>query len=123
MAMIISPRELMRDGQPSGLFHMTEHSDEDSRQIIYPVGLCAENCPGHSTPAEAYLHYRQGLLVKARFDAVDENEQRKCAVCGEWTNKAAYVNSTMFEMWPLCDLHLNKESLAPIVLAVPTTPA
>ena len=117
MARILSPRERKIDGQPAGLFHMTVHSDEE--KWCYPIGPCAENCPGHATAEEAYRHYQEGKITKVRLDGFDEHKQKKCAVCGAWTQKAACVDGEIFEYWPLCDQHLNIEEVTKILLAVP----
>ncbi len=115
MARIFSPRELTADGKPSGLFHMTVHSDESD--WCYPVGPCADGCPGHPTAAEAYRHYLTGEAAKIRLDGFDKDEQRKCAVCGAWTQKAAVIDGEIFKMWPLCDAHLTKEEATKLVMA------
>lgn len=118
MARIYSPRELNTDGKPSGLYHMTVHSDEE--KWCYPVGPCASQCPGHPTPEEAYRHYQEGKIAKVRLDGYDEHKQEKCVVCSAWTQKAASTEGEFFEYWPLCDLHLNIDEVTKIILAPPT---
>jgi hypothetical protein len=56
----------MRYGQPrplekSKLWHFTERIDE----TVYPVGYCAEECPGHETEQEAREHFAQWQRDKA----------------------------------------------------------
>lgn len=117
MARIYSPREITKDGQATGLYHMTVHSDEEKWCIA--TGLCAAGCPGHATPAEALRHWQEGQLQKVKFDAIDEDTQRKCAICGAWTQKAGYIQGELFESFPLCDAHLDLESFKKLYLAEP----
>lgn len=117
MARIIMPRELERQGQPAGLFHMTVSSDEEN--WCYPIGPCADKCPGHSTPEEARIHYQEGKLTRLKLDGFDGETQKKCIVCGAWTQTAAYVDDDLFEFWPLCAAHLNVEEATRILLSIP----
>jgi len=98
----------MRDtkGDPGGLWHYTAENDER----IFPVGYCAQGCPGHATPEEAREHYRLYLLDNARYDGALTNEKRKCEMCSEWTQDYAYIPLSM-EIHILCDEHRNRETL------------
>lgn len=93
-------------GNPSGLWHYTVANDDR----VYPVGYCAQECAGHATPEEAQEHYRLYLLDNARYDGVRTNEQKKCAVCGAWTQRFASIPMVM-EIYVLCDDHCNRETL------------
>jgi hypothetical protein len=117
MTRIIRPRELEREGKPLGLFHMTVSSDEED--WCYAIGPCASKCPGHPTPEEARAHYQEGKLTLLKLDGFDSETQKKCIVCGEWTQTAAYVDDDMFEYWPLCTTHLTLEEATRILLSLP----
>lgn len=66
-------------------------------------------CPGHDTPDEAYIHQTDWLLSRTRFDQSLANEQRRCQVCGEWTQGLASVDHYSFV---LCDGHRTREHVA-----------
>jgi hypothetical protein len=93
-------------GNPSGIWHYTAQNDD----YVYPVGYCAQDCPGHATPEEAREHYRLYLLDTARYDGVSKDEQRKCEKCGEWTQGYVHIPLSM-ERHVLCDNHRNRETL------------
>jgi ferredoxin len=94
----------------TGLYHYTCTNGNHS----YAVGYCASGCPGHATPEEAFEHYRQYILdTRVNYDGLDQNTQRKCAVCGEWTQHFALVESRRY---PLCDAHRNREELDKLVI-------
>jgi hypothetical protein len=105
MAMVYDAREILKDGKPTGLFHFTAGSDEE-RGCVYPVGLCAQGCPGHATKEAAYEHYTQWRVDLIKLDGRDQEHQSKCRVCAAWTDRFAYVDHRPFgEEWPLCDEH------------------
>jgi hypothetical protein len=109
MALIYMPRQLLKDGKPSGIWRMTVASDE--MDFTEPVGACAKDCPGHTTADEAYKHYHEGQLATVTFDGVDDNVQQKCLVCTAWTQRYAVLRGDMWGRYPLCGLHLDMESL------------
>lgn len=103
------PRELLKDGKPTGLWHYTCRNDDR----VWPVGYCAQDCPGHATPEEAREHYRQYLLDNARYDGYLRDEQRKCEICGAWTQR--YAEGPHIFMHVLCDEHCNREGLSQVI--------
>ena len=108
------PRELKdKDGNPSGIWHYTCMNDGR----IWPVGYCAQGCPGHDTKEGAYEHYRQYELDTSRYDGTYSGTQRKCEICGEWTQRFASVGPDHMEMHTLCDAHRNRETLDTLVEA------
>lgn len=79
---------------------------------VWPVGYCAEGCPGHHTRAEAREHYRQFLLERFAQYGGRLNSPAACAVCGRNTSLFASVEYHFdCEVVPLCSLHLNREGL------------
>jgi hypothetical protein len=110
MAMIYMPREIIRDGKPSGLFHMTAGSDE-SAGYVYPVGGCAKDCPGHATKDEAEEHWHRSRLDSGlRLKQTSAQEMRKCEVCGVFTPMMAVLDVQPFgDSWFLCEEHCTRE--------------
>jgi anaerobic ribonucleoside-triphosphate reductase len=73
----------------------------------YLVGYCAtDKCEGHNTEKEACEHYRQYLLDTRLRYFTENNEQRKCKVCGEWTQGRATIDMEIFD---LCPTHQTRE--------------
>lgn len=135
-----SPKEIMKDGKGTGLYHYCC----SSRDTIYAVGYCSpyvgcpnctteghwplkecllcggkglvpsENpCPGHHSKDAACEHYRQYLLDKATFNYIDENTKHKCSICGAWTQQVAEIKGHL--IWEyLCDEHCNRDGLSRI---------
>lgn len=127
-------------GQGTGLFHYTcardlevwsvgncsplescpDCKDRDPPFGLIDCGRCggkrlvrkANPCSGHATVEEACEHQKEYELDHARFDAVLDNEQRKCVVCQAWTQRMAQVGHGLMHSYALCDLHCNRESLA-----------
>lgn len=91
------------DGSPSGLFHYTVANG--SGKTVYPVGYCANDCPGHATAEEAEEHYRQFELDNVHFNE-NPTEQRRCQVCGEWTQGVGY---THWKVFYLCLNHQTRD--------------
>lgn len=64
---------------------------------------------GHETAEQACGCYRRYLLdTRTRYDLSHPEYQRKCAKCGAWTEAAAEVDHTIFD---LCDEHRTREVL------------
>ena len=101
-----------RDGKPTGLWHYTVTNDNTKR--THPVGYCANGCEGHPTPDGAREHYKEYRLDHARYNAKLSGVQKKCEVCGEWTQGAAEIAFEM-ELHVLCDQHRNREELSKLV--------
>lgn len=102
------PRELKgSDGKGNGLFHYTVRNDNR----IFAVGYCAEGCDGHPTEEAARRHYTEYLLDnRLQLDLQLTGQQRRCEVCGEWTQGLARVDHS--SSWPLCDQHRTREAVA-----------
>lgn len=67
-------------------------------------------CPGHPTAKEAEAHQREFEIDHAQYlEMMDEGVQRKCEICGVWTQGAAVMGE--WEQHYLCDLHRNRENL------------
>jgi hypothetical protein len=67
---------------------------------------------GHATKEEAYECYKTYMLdLYLDFDKVDTDHQNKCKVCGEWTQKGAWIRGGHMHEWDLCDKHLNRETV------------
>jgi len=129
--------ELTKDGKPTGTFHYVEARDGFVYPIGYCAGwqpwmdgpvanshvseavLAQERARlapfkgkfhthGHATEEEARACYKSYLLdLHARFDHALEGEQRKCQVCGAWTDRLASAGLIHVV---LCPLHCNRES-------------
>lgn len=95
--------------QDTGLYHYTCTNGDHT----YAVGYCADGCPGHATPEEAQEHYRQYTLdTQTHYNGVNNDTQRKCEVCGEWTQHYALVEHRRYA---LCDEHRNRDELEKLV--------
>lgn len=139
----LAAREIVSDDGPTGKYHYTSMRDDIVRPIGYCAGwqpwmdgpveglhvpekiLEQERLKlapfkgkfhshGHENPEEACGCYREFILdTKVRFDHTLSDEQRKCRVCGEWTQSLASIDSFVFI--PLCKAHLNRDSVAKYV--------
>lgn len=68
---------------------------------------------GHATAEEAAACYREYLLDhKLQLMRKDSGSQRKCKVCGKWTNFWAQCDS---KIWHLCEEHNNREEVAKLL--------
>lgn len=64
---------------------------------------------GHSTPEEAAECYKQYLLdFNLRLNICEQDTQRKCKICDEWTSLYAMVDSHIFQ---LCEKHNTREEV------------
>lgn len=133
--------ELIRNGRGSGLYHYCVNHRNDVYPIGYcspwtscpaclgkgsfplkDCSLCGGRgliavetpCPGHSTKEEAYEHYRQYLIDKAKFTGELEDTQHRCEICGEWTQKLAEIPGHIIWHY-LCDLHCNRAGLSEVL--------
>ena len=86
MAMWYQARQRASDGK----WHYTASSDE-STELCYPVGACADDCPGHDTAAEAQEHYHQGICAGEIKERDSDQEQKKCVECDAWTQHRAML--------------------------------
>ena len=71
---------------------------------------CCKNCDGHDSPEEASECRRQYNIKTAQSGWSDEL-QRKCAVCGEWTQSYKIVDREFPTEYYLCSSHNNVEIL------------
>ena len=75
---------------------------------------CTDTCQ-HTTEEEACRHFYVYCLEQSKVHETPD-EQYKCKICGAWTSKSL----GNIQMWlaispvPLCERHLNKESLASV---------
>ncbi len=85
-------REL-ESGPNAGKWHYT--CSNSSGSSIYPVGACADHCPGHETPEAALRHYVEGLAAGEIREREDPDEQKKCVKCAAWTQHRAMLWGVM----------------------------
>jgi hypothetical protein len=105
------PSELRdANGGHAGKWHYTVTNDK----VTFPAGYCADGCAGHDTPEGAREHFKEYLLDNARFDGKLSNQQRKCEICGVYTERLGQVPSMMVHH-SLCDEHCNREGLAQVL--------
>ena len=93
-------------------YHFTCRNDDR----IWPVGYCAEECPGHDTPEEAAAHYHEYLLDHRLEFEDDPSTQIRCEVCDVWTT--GYARLDQMRIINLCDEHKTRAVVAEL-----TTPA
>ncbi len=102
----LKPRQKEGDGK----WHYTSHN---KRTGTYPIGYCADGCPGHDTAEDAAEHYRQYLLDNLRFTDDDPNasSQHRCEAegCDVFTSGAADAPGCMTRT--LCAAHRNREAV------------
>lgn len=101
-----------RQRQDNHLWHYTRKNDNQ----IWPIGYCADSCPGHSTPEEARDHYRSYMFDNhLSLDHTMSNQQRHCEApdCNEWTQKFAMLGQ--WQMFILCDAHRNRATIELLV--------
>ena len=110
------PREITKEGKPTGLFHYTCRNDNQ----IWPVGPCADGCPGHATTDEAREHYRQWLIDGITFYAeTQEWPKEKCE--SEGCNQQATFwgvsrnEPGQFNQRRFCKDHATKEEMAKFI--------
>jgi hypothetical protein len=73
---------------------------------VYAVGVCATNCLGHETADGATRHYADGLAAGELREIDDEDEQRRCLVCNEWTQHRVILwGAPHFPSLPVCAGH------------------
>ena len=53
----------------------------------WPEGYCATNDCRHDTAEEAAACYRKWLVEQKASVSTDGEAQRKCLLCGEWTQR------------------------------------
>jgi len=90
-----------------GFWHYTVALDEnDKRGLAYPVGYCADDCPGHATEHEAREHYAQWVCDGQILDRADPVVQMRCVACGEWTQRRViFERERHGHEISLCEIH------------------
>jgi DnaJ-class molecular chaperone len=130
------PKEIIKNGKGSGLYHYCCSHGED----IYPVGYCSpwrscpvcndsgsfplqdcrlcegkglvkvtDPCQGHLTKEDACNHYREYLLDRAKY-AQEIEGKHECEICGELTSRIANIPGHILS-YSLCAEHCNREGL------------
>ena len=85
-------------------YHVSEAEVEKHNRFAHKY-----HSHGHDTEQEACECYKEYQLDhKLRFSK-SESEQRKCKVCGEWTQNFAEVDCRLIT---LCDKHNNREEVS-----------
>lgn len=136
--------EISKDGKPTGRYHMTCQSGSGIWPVGYCASTrtcpeckghsfmrvmeidcarCAnkgyievEPCPGHATPKEAELHFREYQADHAKYDCTLAHEQRPCRVCKAWTQ--TFVRLAEFEsILVLCDAHRTRDQVLALLKA------
>jgi hypothetical protein len=75
---------------------------------------------GHGTAEEAYACYQRfGLDQELQLNREHPDEQRRCMVCGVWTNRYASLGDETERQFDLCDSHRTR----PYVEQLLTPPA
>lgn len=99
------PREIRgSDGKGTGKYHWTCQNGDR----IWPVGYCAEGCPGHHSPEDAAEHYRQWVIDQGFDVSTSDSQRHKCAECGEWTWDQLHLKGSGNVLF-LCENHRDRE--------------
>jgi hypothetical protein len=107
----LQPRQRKNEDGTLGKWHMTNKHDDD----VYPVGYCADGCPGHDTPDEAREHFRAYLLDSTDYDTRHRwGSPRRCEVCGKFTTR--FVQTAWEHVHTLCPAHANRDGLAAVLV-------
>ena len=97
-----------RQRQSDGKWHYTR---SNKRTGVYPIGNCAEDCPGHDTAEEACEHQKEYLLDRVQFteDSADAGTLHRCEArgCETMTSGSAAIGGSRH--WHLCAAHRNRE--------------
>ena len=107
---------MTKDGKPTGKYHYTCRNDNR----IWPVGLCAEGCPGHATPEEASEHWRAYLIQGIEFNKITQEwPKEKCEAEG-CNEQATMIGCTknepgVFNHRRFCDTHAVPEEFAKFI--------
>lgn len=112
------PREIIKDGKSTGLFHYTCRNGDR----IWPVGLCASDCPGHTTEQEAREHWRLYLIQGIEFTPImREWPKEKCESegCNEQAMTVGFIKHKpdVFNHHMFCAKHATPEEMAKFIKA------
>lgn len=107
------PRQL-QNGPSASKWHYTRMNDDR----IWPIGYCAEDCPGHDSPNEARAHYRLYLLNNSlRFhpdtDAADTLHRCEAPDCSAYTSGSASLG--VWIRFDLCAAHRTREVVEQLI--------
>ena len=103
MVQLYKPRQI-RGGDNAGKWHYTVGSDEDG--ATYPIGACADGCPGHDTAHLAVVHFAESLADGEIRERDDDFRMKKCIVCDTWTQHFAMLWEDPFAKdLPVCSTH------------------
>lgn len=94
----------------TGLWDWTTMRDKTVHRSL----PCTEDCT-HRTEKEACRHFYEYCLAQVKeHEYIDE--QHRCMICGEWTNKSFGNRQFWLSIRPvdLCDKHINIKSLVEI---------
>ncbi len=109
------PRQIERDGKPTGIWHYTRMRDK----AVWPIGYCRENCDGHPSADEACAHYKKYLMDQAEFRGpkTEEWPKHKCAVkdCNNEAKHQIIIPGRMHD-FETCEGHCNKEALETLLV-------
>lgn len=84
----------------------------ESQQAEYKATAHKHHCDGHATKEDAQNCYKEYMLDHHVRFSKDSSQQRKCKVCGEWTQNFATADYALFT---LCDLHSNREEISKLL--------
>jgi hypothetical protein len=109
-------RELQKDGKGTGLWHYTSMNDG----VIWAIGFCANDCPGHDTKEGAEEHYRQYLVscIEIRGPKQEEWPKEKCDVagCKEEATHLGIVRGHRGSLdKQLCETHATAETMDSLI--------
>lgn len=100
-----------------GKWHYTCRNDDR----IWPVGYCADGCPGHDTEAEAFAHQTEWERDHITFCEYGiQGEWHECGIdgCTELTRTMAeWGTGGATPKLYVCAAHATRETIAPLVEA------
>lgn len=107
-----------RNNYPAGYCRKYQEFDtklvpiSEAEQEEYRATAHKHHTDGHATSEEACDCYKEWQLDhQLSLDRTMSNQQQKCKVCGEWTQKFAEVGNQVII---LCEEHNNREEVAKI---------
>lgn len=125
----LSAKQRQRDGRwdytinnaPVGYCREWHDWDETSKRLsaaAYEKALSFKDKHhdhGHETAEQACECYKDYLLdQRLSLDHKDSGSQRRCEVCGEWTQMHAMVGA--YRIFHLCDAHRNRDEVGKLLV-------
>lgn len=100
-------------GGHSGLWHYTNCNDD----YVYPVGYCAQDCPGHATEGEACEHYKQYLIDEMTRISPKTGvwPKHKCKVEGCENEGTHAISVGGYSYYEVCEEHADKGTLGKLL--------